>query len=73
MCENRQVFNWDDLRVVLAAAKTGYIDASGYCLVQATRDPAGDFITVVLGCRSRDARNRASAQLIDYVRKHRTS
>ena len=47
------------------AAKTGYLDAAGYCLAEAVRYPEGEFITVVLGTASRGARNRESLRLID--------
>lgn len=52
----------------IGAAKTGYTDAAGYCLVQVVRDEAGDFITVVLGARSRSGRNIQSTRVIDHVR-----
>jgi D-alanyl-D-alanine carboxypeptidase len=55
----------------VVAAKTGYIDAAGYCLVQCTSDAKGAFITVVLGCPTRSSRNHSTARLIDEVRKQR--
>jgi serine-type D-Ala-D-Ala endopeptidase (penicillin-binding protein 7) len=54
----------DDVR----AAKTGYTDAAGYCLVEYVEDPGGDFVTVVLGEPSDNARTRESLRLIDYTR-----
>lgn len=53
------------------AAKTGYIDEAGYCLVQEVADPHGDFITVVLGGRSQSARTSESTRLIELGRELR--
>lgn len=55
----------------VSAAKTGYIDESGYCMVQQVADPHGDFITVVLGGHSQRARSAESARLIDLARELR--
>ncbi len=52
----------------IVAAKTGYIDEAGYCMVQQVADPRGDFITVVLGGRSQGARSAESARLIEHAR-----
>jgi D-alanyl-D-alanine endopeptidase (penicillin-binding protein 7) len=53
------------------AAKTGYLAAAGYCLVQCTEDPEGGIITVVLGAPTRSARIRDSMRLVDYSRRLR--
>jgi D-alanyl-D-alanine endopeptidase (penicillin-binding protein 7) len=53
------------------AAKTGYIDESGYCLVQQVADPHGDFVTVVLGGHSQSARSAESTRLINLARELR--
>ncbi len=53
------------------AAKTGYIDEAGYCMVQQVADPHGDFITVVLGGHSQRARSAESTRLIDLARELR--
>jgi D-alanyl-D-alanine carboxypeptidase len=55
----------------VTAAKTGYLDIAGYCLVQYVSDPAGDFITVVLGAPTKSSRSRESIRLCDFVRKNR--
>ena len=56
------------------AAKTGYLAAAGYCMVQYIENPRGRFITVVLGAPTRNARTRESARLVDYAaRKPRPS
>ncbi len=47
------------------AAKTGYLSVAGYCLAQAVGYPEGEIITVVLGTRSRSARNRESIRLME--------
>ena len=56
----------------VVAAKTGYLAAAGYCLVQYVEDEQGPFITVVLGTPSRGARIRESTRLIEYTRRKRT-
>jgi D-alanyl-D-alanine endopeptidase (penicillin-binding protein 7) len=53
------------------AAKTGYTDAAGYCLVEWVKDDRGDVITVVLGTPTKGARIRESLRLIDYTRRLR--
>jgi len=53
------------------AAKTGYTDRAGYCLVQCVADPDGDFVTIVLGEPSEGARTRESMRLIEYTRAMR--
>ena len=50
------------------AAKTGYTDKAGYCLVQCVADPGGNFMTIVLGEPSEGARTRESMRLIEYTR-----
>ena len=55
----------------IVAAKTGYTDEAGYCLVQCVADPDGDFVTVVLGEPSEGARTRESMKLIEYTRSIR--
>ena len=55
----------------VVAAKTGYTDKAGYCLVQCVRDPGGDFVTIVLGEPSEGARTRESMRLIEYTREAR--
>jgi D-alanyl-D-alanine carboxypeptidase len=55
----------------ILAAKTGYIDAAGYCLVEWVKDERGDVITVVLGAPTKGARIRESLRLIDYTRRLR--
>jgi len=55
----------------IAAAKTGYIDEAGYCMVEAVNDPGGEFITVVLGAPTKRARTWESVKLIDHVRRAR--
>jgi D-alanyl-D-alanine endopeptidase (penicillin-binding protein 7) len=55
----------------VVAAKTGYLAAAGYCLVQYVEDERGPFITVVLGTPSRGARIRESTRLIEYTRRKR--
>ncbi|HET9232882.1 MAG TPA: serine hydrolase [Candidatus Eisenbacteria bacterium] len=55
----------------IVAAKTGYTDEAGYCLVQCVADPDGDFVTVVLGEPSEGARTRESMKLIEYTRAMR--
>ncbi len=52
----------------VVAAKTGYIDESGYCMVQSVRDPKGNFITIVLGAPTKQARTVESSKLIDHGR-----
>ena len=52
------------------AAKTGFLAVAGYCLVQSVEGPKGTLITVVLGTRSKRARTRESARLLDYARRH---
>ena len=56
----------------VVAAKTGYLAAAGYCLVQYVEDSRGGFITVVLGAPTKRARTRESARLIDYTRRKRS-
>jgi len=53
------------------AAKTGYLDVAGYCMVQYVSDPGGDFITVVLGAPTKSSRSRESIRLCDYARRNR--
>jgi serine-type D-Ala-D-Ala endopeptidase (penicillin-binding protein 7) len=53
------------------AAKTGYTDKAGYCLVQCVADPGGDFVTIVMGEPSEGARTRESMRLIEYTRAMR--
>jgi len=53
------------------AAKTGYTDKAGYCLVECVSDPGGDFVTIVLGEPSENARTRDSMKLIEYTRAAR--
>jgi D-alanyl-D-alanine endopeptidase (penicillin-binding protein 7) len=55
----------------ILAAKTGYIDEAGYCMVEAVSDPGGEFITVVLGAPTKRARTWESMKLIDHVRRAR--
>jgi D-alanyl-D-alanine endopeptidase (penicillin-binding protein 7) len=55
----------------VAAAKTGYLAAAGYCMVQYVDDGGRGFITVVLGTPSKRARTRESARLIDYTKRTR--
>jgi D-alanyl-D-alanine endopeptidase (penicillin-binding protein 7) len=56
------------------AAKTGYLAAAGYCMVQFVENSHGRFITVVLGAPTKSARTRESARLADYAsRKLRAS
>jgi len=55
----------------VGAAKTGYLAAAGYCMVQYVRSGEGGFITVVLGTPSKRARTRESARLIDYTKRNR--
>lgn len=50
------------------AAKTGYIDEAGYCLVEYVTDPGGDFVTVLLGAASDRTRTRESLRLIEHAR-----
>ncbi len=58
-------------REEVLAAKTGYIDEAGYCMVEAVRDSGGEFITVVLGAPTKRARTWESVKLIDHVRQAR--
>jgi D-alanyl-D-alanine endopeptidase (penicillin-binding protein 7) len=55
-------------RCDVTAAKTGYIDEAGYCLVQYVTDPQGDFVTVLLGAPTEAARVRESMRLIEHAR-----
>lgn len=55
----------------VVAAKTGYISQAGYCLAQYVRDEEGDYITVILGARSKRGRNQESLRLMDYIRRQR--
>jgi D-alanyl-D-alanine endopeptidase (penicillin-binding protein 7) len=55
-------------RCDVKAAKTGYIDEAGYCLVQYVTDPQGDFVTVLLGAPTEVARVRESMRLIEHTR-----
>ncbi len=52
----------------VVAAKTGYIDEAGYCMVEAVSDHRGDFITVVLGAPTKGSRSSESSRLIDRAR-----
>jgi D-alanyl-D-alanine endopeptidase (penicillin-binding protein 7) len=53
------------------AAKTGYTDVAGYCLIQCAQDERSDIITVVLGAPTKGARSRESLRLLDYARNLR--
>jgi D-alanyl-D-alanine endopeptidase (penicillin-binding protein 7) len=55
----------------VVAAKTGYLAAAGYCMVQYVETKEGGFITVVLGAPTKSARTRESARLIDYAKRKR--
>jgi len=54
------------------AAKTGYLAAAGYCMVQYVETKDGGFITVVLGTPTKGSRTRESARLIDYAKRKRS-
>ena len=57
-------------RVVVQAGKTGYIDASGYCLAAVVRLPGSDPLSVVvLGAGSNAGRFREVTRLADWVSK----
>jgi D-alanyl-D-alanine endopeptidase (penicillin-binding protein 7) len=55
----------------VTAAKTGYLAAAGYCMVQYVETKDGGFITVVFGAPTKGARTRESARLIDYAKRKR--
>jgi D-alanyl-D-alanine endopeptidase (penicillin-binding protein 7) len=55
----------------VTAAKTGYLAAAGYCMVQYVETKDGAFITVLLGAPTKGARTRESARLIDHGRQKR--
>ena len=57
-------------RKEVRAAKTGYLAAAGYCLVQYVENTQGTLITVVLGTSSKRARTRESTRLMDYARRN---
>ncbi len=50
----------------LDGLKTGYIKASGYCLVSTAMRGERRLLSVVLGAASPEARDAASAELLDY-------
>ncbi len=57
-------------RVVVQGGKTGYIDASGYCLATVVRVPGADPLAmVVLGVGSNSGRFRDVTRLVDWVSK----
>ena len=57
-------------RVVVQGGKTGYIDASGYCLATVVRVPGADPLAmVVLGVGSSSSRFRDVTRLVDWVSK----
>lgn len=50
----------------LDGLKTGFIKASGYCLVSTATREGRRLLSVVLGAASPEARDAASAELLDY-------
>ena len=61
-------------RVVVQGGKTGYIDASGYCLATVVRVPGADPLAmVVLGVGSNSGRFRDVTRLVDWVSKQARS
>lgn len=50
----------------LDGLKTGFIKASGYCLVATARKNGVRLLSVVLGARSPEARDAASVELLEY-------
>ena len=55
-------------RLVVHGGKTGYIDASGYCLAAVVKLPSSDpLAVVVLGARSNSGRFAEVRRLVDWV------
>ena len=61
-------------QLIVRGGKTGYIDASGYCLATVVRVDGGDPVAVVvLGARSNSSRFREVRRLADWVSTNRPS
>ena len=66
---NRMVYS--PYRVL--AGKTGYIEASSYCLVTLLQNAAGERLTLVLlGARGGNARFKEARKLADWAFKQNT-
>ena len=51
----------------IAGGKTGYIDSAGHCLSAVARDAQGhEFLVVILGAQTHDARSQEAKSLLDW-------